>query len=365
MTQRRRFGSVRKLPSGRWQAHVVRDGTKLRAPTTFETRIDAEGWLRRVQAGDHLPAKAERTRATFGEYAERWLEQRDLKPRTRAHYRALLESRLLPALADVPLRDLTPTLVRSWYVQQDPSKPTMRAHAYALLRTILSTAVADELVESNPCRIRGAGSAKRARNIRPATLTELEDLVQAMPERHRVMTLLAAWLGLRYGELAELRRQDLDLDRGVVRVRRGVVWTGGQAIVGTPKSSAGARDVAIPPHLSNVLRDHLDRFAQPGDGGLLFPAAGGGHLHPTTLHRPFHKARVSVGRPDLRWYDLRHTGAVLAASAGATLAELMNRLGHTTAAVAMRYQHVAQDRDAAIAKALSELAGTRGRQAPV
>jgi integrase len=75
----------------------------------------------------------------------------------------------------------------------------------------------------------------------------------------------------------------------------------------------------------------------------------------TTLYRVFYKARVTAGRPDLRWHDLRHTGAVLAASTGATLAELMARLGHSTPGAALRYQHAARGRDAEIAAALSRL----------
>ena len=91
---------------------------------------------------------------------------------------------------------------------------------------------------------------------------------------------------------------------------------------------------------------------------LLFPAQHGGHLAASTLNRHFYPARTLVGRPDLRFHDLRHTGAVLAAATGASLAELMGRLGHGTPAVALRYQHVAQDRDQAIAELLSKMAAT-------
>jgi integrase len=78
-------------------------------------------------------------------------------------------------------------------------------------------------------------------------------------------------------------------------------------------------------------------------------------MAPSSLYKVFYPARAKAGRPDLRFHDLRHTGAVLAASTGATLAELMARLGHTTAGAAMRYQHASQDRDQAIAKALSAM----------
>ena len=96
-----------------------------------------------------------------------------------------------------------------------------------------------------------------------------------MPDRLRLMVLLAAWCGLRFGELAELRRADVDLAHGVLRVRRGVVRAGGQPIAGTPKSEAGIRDVAIPPHLMPMVHDHLIGHAGRGRDALLFPAAIG------------------------------------------------------------------------------------------
>ncbi len=79
-------------------------------------------------------------------------------------------------------------------------------------------------------------------------------------------------------------------------------------------------------------------------------------VHPNTIYRYWYAAREAAGRPDLRVHDLRHTGAVLAAQTGATLAELMARIGHSTPQAALRYQHAARGRDAKIAAALSELA---------
>lgn len=73
----------------------------------------------------------------------------------------------------------------------------------------------------------------------------------------------------------------------------------------------------------------------------------------------FLKAKKAAGRSDLRWHDLRHTGATLAAQAGATTAELQARLGHSTAAASQLYQHAAKGRDRAIADALSRLATER------
>lgn len=356
---RGRFGSIRRLPSGRWQARYRAHGAMHTAGITFDTKGHAEVYLATVRAdlvrGLWRPPERPGT-LTFADYAAGWLDKRTLKPRTRVHYRWLLDTYLLPTFAGRRLPDIGPDDVRTWWAKLTPAKPTARAHAYGLLRTMLADAAADRLIAENPCKIRGAGRVRRAHQVRPATLAELGALVAAMPERYGAMTLLAGWCGLRFGELAELRRGDVDLRRGVLRVRRAVARAGPETIVGTPKTTAGVRDVAIPPHLLPALTEHLAARVGPERDALLFPAAGGGHLRPSTLYRVFYRAREQAGRPDLRWHDLRHTGAVLAAATGATLAELMARLGHSSPAAALRYQHAAADRDRAIAEALSKLA---------
>lgn len=363
---RRGFGAIRRLPSKRYQAsYIGPDEARHAAPHTFEATIDAEEWLaaerRLIVADTWTPprdraALAEASRpVTFGEYAESWLRRRDLKPRTRAHYRTLLDRFLIPTFGDRTLASVTPKDVGEWHHGLETG-PTYRAHAYSLLRTIYRAAIAEDEVTTSPCRIPGAGASKRAKQIEPATLAELEALTGATPERLRAMVLLMAWCALRYGEATELRRKDVDLTNGVIHVRRGVVRVSGEFVVGDTKSDAGRRDVAIPPHLVPMLRDHLATHAAWGRDGLLFPARDGGNLPHSTFLDHFHEAAATAGRPDLTPHMLRHTGAVLAAQTGATLAELMARLGHSTPAAAMRYQHAAKGRDAQIAAALSAMA---------
>lgn len=405
---RRTFGSVRKLPSGRWQAFyndpdgrttVSRTGaaTPVRhpAPTTFDAKVDAEAWLvderRLISSGAWTPPaerKAARRAAplTFGPYADAWLagrkvRGRPLADRTRDHYRDLLDRFILPTFADVPLADITPEMVDSWYELCAVGKPTTQAHAYSLVRTILGTAVERRLIKTaNPAQIRGGGSTSRAKKVRPATTQELAAIVATMPERRRLMVALAAWCALRFGELAELRREDVDTKAGLIRVRRGVVRVrledddGVRMVrkVKGPKSAAGVRDVPIPPHLLADVRDHLLRHAAPGRDGLLFPGRDGGHMSTSAFYgraavlddqghvrrsgHGYFEARRVAGRPDLRFHDLRHTGLTNAATVGATLAELMQMAGHSTAGAAMRYQHAAQDRMHDLASRLSQMA---------
>ena len=295
---RRGFGRLRKLPSGRWQAaYTGPDAILYKAPVTFEDQDAARGWLKSerklIDLDEWRPPgerafKRVRSRETFAEFTEAWLDARQvkgrpLKPRTRDHYRNLLDKFLLPTFGKRLLSAITPAEVDQWYRTMDASTPTYRAHAYSLLRTILAS-VDPTVLAANPARIRGAGSTSRRHHIEPLTLDELSALVDAMPEGRRLMVLLAAWCALRFGELAELRRSDIDVTNGVVKIRRGVVRTSEGVQVGTTKSDAGVRNVAVPPHLLPAIKAHLRDHTEPESDALLFPAASGGHLAPSTFY---------------------------------------------------------------------------------
>lgn len=379
MPRRNEFGTVRQLDSGRWQARYSHAGGRHTAAAadgspTFDTKRDALKALARVrldvEAGAwSQPAKRSRDGAqssgpalTFAAYSELWLAERDLAVRTREHYAQLLRDHIVPTFGAMALPDITAAMVTTWHARlSGTTGPTARAQSYGLLRAILRTAVDQELLTVTPCRVRGAGQTKRARKIRPATLAEPEAVVAALPSRYRPMALLAAWCALRFGELAELRRSDVDLKTGTVTISRGVVRTKEHTrLVKDPKTEAGRRTVAIPPHLIPIVREHLSVVR--GRDGLLFPSASDPtrQLAHSALNKVWLRARAEAGRPDLAFHDLRHTGAVLAAQSGATLAELMARLGHSTPAAAMRYQHASEDRDRALAARLSELAADGG-----
>ncbi|MHB1008122.1 MAG: tyrosine-type recombinase/integrase [Propionibacteriaceae bacterium] len=342
-----------------------------RAAATFDAKDDAVAWLsaeRRLIELDAWTPPADRvavkkaTGKTLRDFSEDWLENRrtkrgPIKPRTKADYRRLLDRHILPVLGDVPLRNISSDRINAWYDALDPGTPTERAHAYQLLRAIFTTASDAKVraVPRNPCQVDGGGQVSRAHKVRTATLDELSTIVENMPERLRLAVLLGAWCALRYGEVAELRRRDVDLRRGLVDVSRGVTWPDGRPTVGAPKTDAGRREIHIPPHILPIVKSHLAEHTGPQPDALLFPASSGGHLHPRTFGKRFDAARAAANRTDLHFHDLRHTGAVLAAQTGATLAELMARLGHSTPGAAMRYQHAASDRDRAIAEALSRM----------
>lgn len=357
---RRQFGQLRKLPSGRWQAaYTGPDGNRHKAPRTFPSKDDAIGWLngerRKIDLGTW--GSVERSDAiTLRAYAARWMEQRSLRARTKAHYESMLERLILPTLGDAKIVTLTPAKIREWHASLGNDHPTRNAHAYALLHAICATAVHDEVLDANPCRIRAAMQTKRRREVDILTVAELNRLASKMPARLSASVLMAAWLGLRWGETSELRRGDVSDDCAVLHVRRAVTYRAGTFTVGRPKTAAGVRDVAIPPHIRPIIKAHLKNHVKPDPDSLLFPMDDGKHMHGDNYRTHWEKARAEIGKPNLRVHDLRHVGAVLAAQSGATTAELMHRLGHTTPQMALRYQHVAEGRDAEIAERLSKLA---------
>jgi integrase len=269
-----------------------------------------------------------------------------------------LRKHVLPHLGSALVGNLRPSDVRTWHANLLKSGvgAVTVAKAYRLLRTVLGTAVSDGMLAKNPCNIR-AGGIERSPERPTATVAQVDALADAVGERHRALVLLAAYSGLRLGELLALRRVRLDLEAGVVHVTEGEhELVGGTIITGPPKTEAGHRQVAIPPHLLPVLREHLDRFVRPGPDALVFGGEKGGWLRRSYWNVKWRDARDEVGLPGFRFHDLRHTGNTLAAATGASTRELMNRLGHSSPQAALRYQHATAERDRGIANALSDLA---------
>lgn len=355
---RRRFGSVRRLPSGRWQASFAApNGQRRYAPHTFRTKTDADRWLVAVEAEISRGAWVDDKlgRELFGNYARAYLRD---NPNIGDRWKetCLRNLRLhLAELEKLPLIGITPPVVRSWYAKAlaGPGGNTSVAQSYRFLRAVMNSAVRDGALTTNPCQIPGAGTDKaKERGI--ATPEQVADLVEAITPRYRAAVLLAAWCGLRRGEVCGLRTEDVDLVGRAVWVRQNRVelLESAQKYDKEPKTAAGRREVAIPPHLLPYLTAHMTEWA---GRERFFLGRDGQPMRGHAIYQAFVRARKRVG-VDVTFHDLRHTGQTLAASTGATLADLKKRLGHSTAAAALRYLHVVEGRDRELADQLSQLA---------
>ena len=414
------LGTVERLPSGRYRAYYRHEGERFTAPQTFETKDAARGWLATERA-DRLRGtwRDPRQGATlFGEYAASWFASRtDLAPRTRKLYSDLMSRYVLPRMGSVELGALrldqiTPTLVRKWFaavsetarassvtrsartgsrrpeghparawarvqgfdvpatgrlsddvrgaweragrpdprtaLQDASAGRTVAAQAYGLLRTMCNAAVRDGHMNATPCTLTGVTTIRRAERG-TASPEEVQALAAHMPDRYGVAVLVAAWSGLRQGELFALTRRDVDPQARCIRVSR--------SREGLTKTASSVRTVYLPRFVMTALVAHMDRFTGPHPTALVFTTTGGLAVDSGTLSYMFGRARAAIGRPELTWHDLRHTGATLAYRAGANVRDVQRRLGHSTTRAAMIYAHAVDDSDRVLADRLDAAFG--------
>ena len=235
MGRRRSRGSVRRLPSGRWQIRYTGpDGLRRSARATYPTKADANRALSLIDAeiirGTWVDPS--RDRHALADYAARWVQERPgLSPRTVEFVRRPLRLHIVPRLGRHDLRSIT-QVVRAWRqgLLDGGVGPTTVAKAYRLLRAVLSTAVDDEPDSAKP--MPHQGSQCRADSERPVlTLHESLALADAIDPRYRALVLLAVFGSLRWGELMGLTRLDLDLVGATVHVRRSVAEVASKLVI--------------------------------------------------------------------------------------------------------------------------------------
>jgi integrase len=175
-----------------------------------------------------------------------------------------------------------------------------------------------------------------------------------MPEPFGLLVTFAAYTGVRSGEAAALRVNDLDLDGGRLRVRRSVAEVHGRLVEGDPKSGE-TRSMTLPRFLVNELRTYLAASGLRGHD-FLFSAERGGQLRQSNFYRRTFKPAVEAtdGIPDaMRFHDLRHTCAAILIDQGAHPKAIQERLGHSSIEVTMdTYGHLYESAEDALADAL-------------
>ncbi|MFJ8979702.1 tyrosine-type recombinase/integrase [Streptomyces sp. NPDC102282] len=358
---RRRFGSVRQLRSGRWQARYRDPATgQLRsAEQTYATKTDADVALTQIEADISRGQweDPDKGAVPFTAYADAWLRDRKLADRSRERNEAVIRLHITPMFGSGSLADVTASRVRAWrgkLLAAGVGEPTV-VKAYQVLRAIMNTAVDDELIRRNPCRVKGADRYDVPE--RPVlTVAEVYAAADAIAPRYRLLVLLAAFTTLRFGELASLRRRDIDTAGRVVLVQRAQAeMQNGKLFDKAPKSAAGVRPVAFPDEILPDVIEHLERYAGAGRDGHIFLGPQGGQLRRSNFRDDWIKARKAAGIfADVHFHDLRHTGNNLVAATASTR-ELMTRMGHSTARAALIYQHMTADRDRAIADRLGAM----------
>jgi integrase len=357
---------------------------------TFKLKKDAERWLAEeataIHSGTHIDPR--RSDAPFAVVADAWRETweaRGLEPRTRAGYEAILTRWLLgPADPLHPVRQcrfarakvgaITPEMVQEFVNELSGARaPNTVRRVYGVLLQVLALAVQRRFIAANPCStVRLAKPRAKAKRMLFLTPAEVAALADAVPASYRLPVLLAAYCGLRAGELWALRRRDVDLLHGTVTVERALKDVNGAALpehakglMFGPTKTHATRKLTIPSPLVPLLEAHLSAPTPGGTAGpdaLLFPSPTGKPVRHNEFYRRAYRPAVKALWPEghrlhrLRWHDLRHTCAALSLAVTPSLHIVKERLGHDDIRTTINiYGHLLPSVDAALAAGLGAL----------
>lgn len=338
---------VRQRPDGTWEARleVGRQGgrrvQKSYYGRTMEEAVEKRDRARALALDGMLPPSS---RLTVGEWLDRWLRHKapNLRRKSLQGYELNIRLHLKPHLGAVRLEKLTPLHVQALYdelLAQGLSRRSVE-YVHAVLHGALAHAVRLGLLVHNPAD-RVVVPRPGRREMRALGPEEAQRLVDALAgDRLQPLFLLALLTGMRQEEILGLKWEDVDLEGGVLAVRRTLQWArGGRIVWGEPKSETSRRTLPLPPSLVQALRHHRTRQewerrrAGPAwqEHGVVFTREDGRPLRPEFVYRYLQRTLAAAGLPRVRFHDLRHTFATLAASeAGADSKRIAHLLGHST-----------------------------------
>jgi integrase len=321
--------------------HYAPDGRKV--SKQFDKKYDAEDWLadqrHAINAGTYVDPN--RSKIKMEAWADEWLKgQGHLKQGTRARYKGIVERYVKPRWGTTPLNKITHSDVAAWISSIKLSASSVR-HVHRVLHLILELAVRDGRIVKNPATGVKLPRLPKAEK-RFLTREQVFDLADAaaqhpypeVAEQYRVLILLLAHTGLRWGEAAGLKVKRLDLMRRRLTVAETLIddKTSGRLVWETPKNHA-QRQVPFPAFLADMLAEVV---AGKDSDDLVFTSARGKPMSNGNFRRyTFDPAVGDAGLSGLTPHDLRHTAASLAVSAGANVKAVQRMLGHASATMTL------------------------------
>jgi integrase len=286
-------------------------------------------------------------RILFRDYAEQWRTGQIHRTSTAAQAETYLRLHAYPRLGNRPLGAIRRSEIQAWVKDRSGElAPGSVEVVYRWVSTIFKAAVGDRLIASSPC-IRIALPRRADTEVVPLSVSEVESLAAAVPERYRALIVFASGMGLRQGECFGLTVDRVDFLRRHVRVDRQLISArAGVPEFGPPKSKAGFRTVPMPEVVGSALAAHLARHGH-GPTGLVFTNTHGKPLRRNTAGDMWHRAAGQVGLP--KWatfHDLRHFYASLLIARGCSVKAVQKRLGHQSAMETLdTYGHLWPDSD--------------------
>jgi integrase len=350
-------GSISRRKDGRWEAKYTAhtaDGPKRRA-LYGKTRKEAADKLAKVLADRASGYTFDTENMTVGEYLDRWLKDTDqgsVRTSTYERHEQIVRLHLRPALGRIKLSKLTPAHLQGLYRDKLDSglSPATVQKIHAVLHKALAQALKWNMIPRNAADVVKA-PRPAPEEMHPLSPDEARRLIEAVSgDALEALYVLAVQTGMRQGELLALKWEDVDLNEGVIHIRRTLMRRGGRVALGEPKTKGSRRPVHLTDMAVAVLKTHLERQLEEierlgdlyRDNGLVFTSGVGTLINPTNLRRrSFAPMLQRAGLPRVRFHDLRHTCATLLFSKGAHPKHVQELLGHATVAITLdTYSHV-------------------------
>ncbi len=310
----------------------------------FCTKKDAEDYLDvtqpKVKSGEWVDPNL--GKVTIGEWHQKWLASRvKIKPTTRAGYSELYTNLVAPTFGTTRLTAVTHEDIQVWVVGLLDSglSPSRVRQAHQVLSAMLGYAVKTGRLTRNPAVGIELARVTRAKEMRILTPEQLHVLADAAaPYTTAILTL--GYCGLRWGELVALRVRSVDLLRRRLVISESATDVSGRLVFGTPKSHR-VREVTGPRVMFNFLEGYISGAGR-GPDDLVFKSEGGGPLRNSNFRsRVFAPALARAGLPPMTIHELRHSAASWLISIGATVLEVQNQLGHSSATITLNtYSHL-------------------------
>jgi integrase len=332
------MATIGRTEFGSWTVRY-RDPTGRQRRSTFKRHSEAQAFRSQVETailgGSYInPADA---RLDFGIWATRWLDTRtNLKPKTADGYESLLRVHLLPRFAHAPLNAIDHVDVEAFIAELTDRglSPSRIRQCHQLLSMILRAAVRSRRIAFNPAE---GVSLPRAntRQMKFIDSDEVARLAVAIPDRYEAWVYVAAYGGMRWAELAGLKRKRVNLLRRRLHITETLSDVRGQ-LLWTSTKNHQSRDVALPSFVADILAAHLDRFVENDPDALVFTTDSGTPLRAPNFRRNvWLPATSEAGLDGLTPHHLRHTCASLLISEGAHPRQVMEQLGHSSIMVTM------------------------------
>lgn len=323
----------------------------------FRRRVDADRFARNVEVdidrGEWVDPKL--GAITVVDWLTEWHQTRQhLRPSTAVRDWTLIERHIRPHLGHRTVGQLKPNEVRSWAggLVTDGLSPATAKKVVQLLGAALEQAVDDGVIARSPVRTIKLPTPER-REMRFLSHGEIAHLADTIDPRYQALVVTAGYSGARFGELAALKIDNINLLRRTLTITETANEVQGNVLTGPPKTTASRRQISLPRYVTGAIAHHLQQHGL-GEDGLVFPAPQGGPLRRTLFRRRTWLPAVaaSVGEP-CRFHDLRHSHAALLIAEQIHPKVLQERLGHTSIRTTLDvYGHLLDGLDEAAADAL-------------